>query len=102
MKLEINGFPVEAQYDEGTVQGIFMPFLRQMGRLQRARRGRLIVFLAAPPATGKSTLAAFLQQLAGEMEDLPPVQALGMDGFHYPQAYIRTHTVVCCGRSWRR
>ncbi|MBQ7455760.1 MAG: nucleoside/nucleotide kinase family protein [Clostridia bacterium] len=84
----VNGFPVRAEYEDGTVENVFRPLLRRWEAMRRERGGRLIVFLAAPPAAGKSTLAAFLQRLSGDA-----LQAVGMDGFHYPQTYIETHTL---------
>ena len=93
-ELLINGFPVQAAYDDAAVAGIFRPLLLRLAEMQRQKGRRLIAFLAAPPATGKSTLAAFLQRLAEEMPGMPAVQALGMDGFHYSQAYIQAHTVL--------
>lgn len=96
--LLINGFAVEAQYDEQTVQEIFQPLIRHLAALQAQNGKRVIAFIAAPPAAGKSTLAAFLQQLAREMDGVPPVQAVGMDGFHYPQSYIACHTAMRDGK----
>lgn len=96
-ELEINGFAVRAAYDDAAVEGLFRPFLRRLAALQRAKQGRAVAFIAAPPATGKSTLAAFLQRLAQTMPDIPPVQALGMDGFHYPQREILARTVTRVG-----
>ena len=58
--LLINGFPVEASYDEQTVREIFVPLLRHIADLYAQNGRRVIAFLAAPPATGKSTLAAYL------------------------------------------
>ena len=56
--------------------------------------GRTVVLLAAPPGTGKTTLALFLERLAATVPGMPRVQALGMDGFHYPNAYLDVHEVV--------
>ena len=95
-ELMVTGFPVSAQYGQETVEQVFHPLLQRLANLPRDRR--LIVFLAGPPAAGKSTLAAFLERLAGDMPELPRMQALGMDGFHYPQAYIETHTVLRNGQ----
>ena len=53
-----------------------------------------MVSLAAPPGTGKTTLALFLERLAATVPGMPRVQALGMDGFHYPNAYLDVHEVV--------
>lgn len=56
-----------------------------------AERPRLIVGIVGPPASGKSTIAAKLVQLLG-----PSSVAVGMDGFHLPQA-----TLVKLGRRER-
>ncbi|MBR5230924.1 MAG: nucleoside/nucleotide kinase family protein [Clostridia bacterium] len=92
-KLVINGFEVSAVWDENTVEDILLPLLETWKTLHKQKEGRLIAFLAAPPATGKSTLAAYLELLAAKIPHMPSLQAVGMDGFHYPQAYISSHTV---------
>ena len=62
--LENSGFTVQAEYSEADVKGIFLPLLRRLTELQRRKGGRVLVLLAAPPAAGKSTLAALLQLLS--------------------------------------
>ena len=49
---------------------------------------RIIIFLAAAPGAGKSTLACLIEHLSNHQ-----IQALGMDGFHHYQSYILNHTV---------
>jgi len=93
----VNGFEVKARYDEKAVAEIFLPLLEKLSRMQREAGRRLVVFLAAPPAVGKSTLAAFLEMLSRSHEALVPLQALGMDGFHNHQEYILAHTVMRAG-----
>ena len=93
----INGLKVNAAFDDKTVEEILRPLLLRWQKMQREKGERLIVLLAAPPGTGKSTLAAFLQELAKEM-GMDGFQAIGMDGFHYPQQYIAAHTVIRDGR----
>lgn len=95
---QVNGFEVQARYDEATVAAFFRPFLERLARIHREKGGRTIAFLAAPPAAGKSTLAAFLEHLSRTEARLTPIQALGMDGFHHHQDYILTHTVQRGGR----
>ena len=90
----VNGLPQRVCYRTDTVEGLFLPLLRRLTEMQRAEARRILVFLAAPPATGKSTLAQFLAQLSNTEECLPPVQALGMDGFHYPNRYLAAHTIL--------
>ena len=89
----VNGFEVDARYSEASVREIWLPLLETLTARQRALGRRLIAFLAAPPAAGKSTLAAFLQRLSRAEPGLTPLQALGMDGFHHRQDYILRHTV---------
>ena len=89
----VNGYSVSAQYDDRNVNEIFIPLLRHLQQLSAHRDERVIAFIAVPPAAGKSTLVNFLADLADKLSDMPPVQALGMDGFHYHQQYILSHTV---------
>lgn len=60
---------------------------------EREKR-RLLVFLAAPPAVGKSTLASVLAHLSRVDEQLCEIQDIGLDGFHYPQRYLDSHTML--------
>ena len=92
--LNVNGFDIAARFDDAAVSGIFLPLLRTLTRRQREINRRLVVFLAAPPGTGKSTLAALLERLSSDTPGLTPLQALGLDGFHYHQDYILSHTVL--------
>ena len=94
----VNGLPQCVRYRMGTVEHLFLPLLRRLSELQHCSGRRCIVFLAAPPATGKSTLAQFLAQLSCTEEGLTPVQALGMDGFHYPNRYLAAHTFCATGK----
>lgn len=96
--LLINGFPVEAEYTDAEISGVFEPLLRRMAALQKRKGRRIIVFLAAPPATGKSTLAAFLQQLSESLPGMPPMQTAGLDGFHFRNAYLTAHTTLRGGQ----
>ena len=92
--MTVNGLPQKIRYNEATVEGLFLPLLHRLAALQAEKGGRLLVFLAAPPATGKSTLLLFLEQLARQHEELTRVQPLGMDGFHHPNRYLETHTIL--------
>lgn len=89
----INGLAHKVQYNEDTIQELFLPFLRHMSRKQKALKRRLIVLLAAPPGTGKSTLCLLLEKLSQSMEGLVSLQALGLDGFHHTAAYLRSHKI---------
>jgi len=86
-----SGRRVEADFSEENIREIFLPLLRRLTALRRQKGGRVLALLAAPPAAGKSTLAALLERLSREDDALDDVTALGMDGFHYPRAWLRTH-----------
>ena len=92
-RLMINGLAHKVQYNQATIDNLFLPFLRRMSKLQQKMGRRLLVFMAAPPGVGKSTLALLLERLSNTDEELVPVQALGLDGFHYPNSYLNTHSV---------
>ena len=93
-KLTVNGFGFVARYGEKDVEHVLLPLLMRLTELQAERDGRLIAFLAAPPGAGKSTLAAFMEWLSRRTPEATPLQAVGMDGFHYPNAYLDAHSFV--------
>ena len=93
-QFDVNGFDITARYTKENIEDIFLPLLAKLTAIQKEKNDRLIVFLAAPPATGKSTLVNFLSWMSTQREELTPVQALGLDGFHYHQDYILTHEAL--------
>lgn len=94
---DINGHQVQAQYEETFIEGVIKPFIEKWETMAKEKKHRIIAFLAAPPAAGKSTLAALFEYLAKEEHRLP-IQALGMDGFHHYQSYILSHSVEVNGK----
>lgn len=90
MELQINGIKVTANYTTNTINSIFMPLLANLTALQKQENKRIIVYLAAPPGCGKSTLASYLERLSIE-NGYTPIQALGMDGFHHTNIYLNSH-----------
>lgn len=87
----INGIEVKAFYSDEAVNGIFIPLLKKLTEIQKECNRRILVMLAAPPGTGKSTLAEFLAKLSSKTEGVKPIQAIGMDGFHKRQEYLVSH-----------
>lgn len=94
----INGIEVVANYSQNAVSEIFLPLLKKLSALRDRKGKRVIAMLAAPPGAGKSTLASFLAQLSVTHSDLHPVQAIGMDGFHRRQDYLKSHCIQRNGR----
>ena len=95
--MKINGFEMKAVYNEETIRSIFLPLLKQLQKLQKQKGERIIVFMAAPPAVGKTTLSQFLQYISKEEKELTEIQALGLDGFHYHSDYINSHDAIVLG-----
>ena len=88
-ELSVNSLTTTVRFNEDTVAGLFVPFLTRLNALHKNLSRRVIVFVAAPPATGKSTLALFLEKLANEQNI--PLAAIGLDGFHYDNDYLKEH-----------
>lgn len=94
---KVNGFEMIAVYNEDTIQKVFLPLLKQLQQLQKEKKERIIVFMAAPPAVGKTTLCEFLEYLSKQDQELIDIQALGLDGFHYHSDYINFHDAIVLG-----
>lgn len=95
--LNVNGFKFEAFFCEKEIKNIYIPLLKKLKNLRDKKGKRIIIFLAAPPATGKSTLALFLEKLSKEMHDITPIQSLSLDGFHYNNKYLYSHKITIQG-----
>ena len=104
INLNINGFPINARYFREDITNLFLPLIHALSDMQRNKKGRLIVYLAAPPGAGKTTLSLFLShlsrtaQVSETTQSLSRIQSVGMDGFHYPQEYIERHYVTIGGK----
>lgn len=94
---KVNGFEMTAVYNEDTIQKVFLPLLKQLQQLQKEKKERIIVFMAAPPAVGKTTLCEFLEHLSKQDQELTDIQSLGLDGFHYHSDYINSHDAIVLG-----
>lgn len=98
-KFLVNGLEITAEFCAEDRENIFLPLLRRLTALQREKDRRIAVFLAAPPAAGKSTLCCYLEKLSKETPGLTPVQCVGIDGFHHYQSYLDSHTIEKDGQT---
>ena len=96
--LTVNGYEYPARFRQETIDDVLVPLVERLSRMRAERGGRVIAFLAAPPGTGKSTLATMLEQISREREDLEHLQYLGLDGFHHYNEWLDSHTTVRDGR----
>lgn len=88
---EVNGLKVNASYSEKEINEIFIPLLERLTKLQKQYNRRIFVFLSAVPGCGKTTLSLFLEYLSRQRDEYTNIQAIGMDGFHYPNAYLESY-----------
>ena len=93
-KTEVNGLPQELRFSKGAVEKIFKPFLIKLSELREMTDRKVVAFIAAPPGTGKSSVAQFLEHFSREHMEFTPIRALGMDGFHYPSEYLKANSIV--------
>ena len=89
ISLMVNGLQVEAHYSDDEINNVHRPLLQQLAQRHALRpHSRMVVFLSAPPGTGKSTLTTFWEHLSRQDPHLPTFQTLPMDGFHHYNAWL--------------
>ena len=65
IELTVNGLKIQAQYQNEEIENVHKPLLHMLAALQTVNpQRRTVVFLCAPPGTGKSTLTTFWEYLA--------------------------------------
>lgn len=82
----VDGVEVDALVDVDLLDRVLVPQLAALASQPREHR-RTFVFLAAPPGTGKSTLAALVRDRVRHLD----CDTVGIDGFHHPQAHLDSH-----------
>jgi pantothenate kinase len=90
--------PLEFNRDE--VERFYEP-LAQRVLASRSSGRREIVAVAGPPGSGKSAFAATLVAVLNVLDPACPAVPVGLDGWHYPNAYLDTHSIVRDGQSVR-
>lgn len=98
LQMEVNGLPQEVKFSKTAIEEIFKPFLRKLTELQGLTDRKIVAYLAAPPATGKTTIAQFLEKLSRENPMFTNIRALGMDGFHYDSEYLKKNKILRDGQ----
>ena len=85
-----SGFSEEIEVPDPEIADVHAPLLRQLAEL--AEGGRAIVLLAGPPGSGKGLLSAVWQRFGEDRGT--PILTLSMDGFHYPNEYLRERDLL--------
>lgn len=92
IELTVNGLKIQAQYQNEEIENVHKPLLHMLAALQTVNpQRRTVVFLCAPPGTGKSTLTTFWEYIAQQDPELPAIQTLPMDGFHHYNSWLDAH-----------
>ena len=92
IELTVNGLQVEAHYHDDEITNVQKTLLQQQTKIHTdIPQRRTIVFLCAPPGTGKSTLTTFWEHLSHQDPNLPKIQTLPMDGFHHYNSWLDAH-----------
>ena len=99
-RLMINGINHKVKFHEDTINYLFLPFLRRISKMQQRSGRRTVVYLAAPPGAGKTTLAMFLEQLSSSVSGLVGLQALSTDGFLRDAEYLQQNHVTIGDKSF--
>ncbi|MBR1758126.1 MAG: nucleoside/nucleotide kinase family protein [Lachnospiraceae bacterium] len=97
--LSIDNVVLPVDFTRESTAQILLPLLSHLTALQREADRRILVFLGAAPGAGKSVLVSYLEHLSREVPGLTPMQALGQDGFHFPNAYLLSHHLTYEGET---
>lgn len=93
VKMIVNGLEIDAEYSKSEVKELFIPLLKQVTLMRADKGSRIMVYLSAPPGTGKTTLSQFLEILYKEQGFPDSFQSISIDGFHYTEEYLATHSI---------
>jgi putative kinase len=96
LTLDQTGFAL--RYDRAEVECFYLPLAERL--LQRfAGQPRTLIAAAGPPGSGKTAFATLLTAVINAAAGAPTAALVGMDGWHYPNAYLDAHTTLLNGES---
>jgi putative kinase len=99
VELRVSGFIDIFNFSDDEVKRVHLPILRKINSLIGTSRERVVVLLAGPPGSGKSTTAALWEFLSLNDPSLEMVQHLSIDGFHFPNTFLDANTCMQDGKS---
>lgn len=91
VELTASGYTDIFIFSDEEIERVHLPILRKISSLAGTSRDRVVVLLAGPPGSGKSTTAALWEYLSLMDPGLEKVQHLSIDGFHHPNRYLNSH-----------
>jgi putative kinase len=96
--LTLDGTSTPLESTPWEIERFYLPLANYITRLQPTHR-RLLIGIGGPPASGKSVFTALLAAVINAAQGSPVALSLGLDGWHYPNSYLDTHTVLKDGVS---
>ena len=95
LELNINGYLSQVMLMPGELNEVYKPLLKWISQLRnKQKKSRPTkILLAGPPGSGKSTIASVLEKLADQQKSFS-LQALGIDAFHFTNAYLQSNFIL--------
>ncbi|KAF7560279.1 hypothetical protein G7046_g3866 [Stylonectria norvegica] len=75
---------------DATYQSLAQRSLHKLALKEAEGHKRLLIAMAGPPGSGKSTIANQVVKQIASMPASPSIVAISVDGFHYPLAKLRS------------
>ena len=95
--MKVDGLDREVRFTDEAVNNVFLPFIKKLNELHARIGRRVVAYLAAPPAAGKTVVAQFIEKLSRERAEYTNIRALGVEGFLYSNTYMDAHFAVVDG-----
>ena len=93
---KVNSFDIKAEYYKSDINNIFIPLILRLDKIKKEPDRKLIVYIAGPCGSGKTTISLLLESLVIEHTG-KSAQAVGMDGFHYDNNYLNSNYICIDG-----
>jgi hypothetical protein len=90
-RLTLDGTSIPLEISPEQLKTHYLPLAQYLIARTGSRR-RVLAALAGPPAAGKSATAALLTAVINAISRSAFAVVVGMDGWHYPNTYLDTHT----------
>jgi pantothenate kinase len=98
LRLTLDQTKALVKVDRGEVERFYFPLASYL--LDRLTpQARLLVAVAGPPGNGKTAFGTILAETINATTDVEIATCLGLDGWHFPNAYLDSHFAEHnCGR----
>jgi pantothenate kinase len=91
--LTLDGTSDPLEYNQLEIDTFYLPLARFLLN-KIAGTPRFVIGIGGPPACGKSAFTSLLSAVCCAVAAAPIAAAVSLDGWHYPNQYLDTHTLV--------